>query len=287
MLNQPQVFVRIASSPYLPKFPPHISRFLALLEEPEADLSAIAAEIDANESLRELILKNLNSNGFATHKKVETIQDALLYLGLVSARNIILFFIIHAFYPAERAKDTQLFTLYRYWTHVLATAVAGETLAQLVGYEEPFRIFTYGLLHDIGILALDACLPEEEAQIIARMRSGESQLAAERAVLGGLTHEDIGAWVCKREGFPADIACAVQHHHTPADAGDCREVAELLAVANILGTEYIADSMPVDVYTRMDERLVIALGLTLQDIAQVRAEMPARIRRFTAKPIGL
>lgn len=287
MLNQPQVFVRIATSPYLPKFPPHIPRLLTLLEDPAAELPAIAAEIDADVNLRELILQNLNSNGFATHKKIETVEDALLYWGLVSARNMIVFFIIHSFYPAARAKQTKLFTLYRYWTHVLATAVAGEALAQLTGYTEPFRIFTYGLLHDIGILAIDACLPEEEAQILLKMHNGKRHLAAEREVLGGMTHEDVGAWVCKREGFPADIACAVQHHHTPAQAEGCHEIAALLAVANILGTEYIAPSMPVNIDTPMDMDLVRALGLAPADLEQVRVGMPAQIRRFTAKPIGL
>ena len=56
------------------------------------------------------------------------------------------------------------------------------------------KIFTYGLIHDIGITVLDICLPEHLDKIHTMQLNGIHQLVAEKIVLGGLTHENIGMW---------------------------------------------------------------------------------------------
>lgn len=281
------VYTRIITSKYLPKFPENIVHIFTLLEQPSTDIDELVAAIEQEEELTNLILNNLNNNGNPPEKRITNVKDAILYWGRVSARNMIIFFITHAFYPKERAKETHLFTLFQYWTHVLATGVAAEEIAKIVDYEEPYQLFSYGLLHDIGILAIDACLADDEAKIIEQMKKGVPHLEAERLILDGLTHCDIGSWLCKREGFPEDISYTVQYHHTPKDATEYKYILKILFIANILGTNYIAGKMPVDVSVPMDYEILEELGLTENDLAIVVDKMPEIVSKYTPAPIGL
>jgi len=40
------------------------------------------------------------------------------------------------------------------------------------------------------------------------------QIAAEKVVLGGLTHAEIGMWLCEKWGLPREIVEIVGYHHT-------------------------------------------------------------------------
>ena len=290
MLNEAQVYARISTSPYFPTLPDNISHILELLsqEEQNIDTAELSAAIEQDGELAGIIIKNLNARGFALRGRVNTIQDAIVYLGINSARNLIVFFITHKFYPPARKPYTQLFTIYRYWAHVLSTAIAAEDIATRLGQEDPFSLFTYGLLHDVGILAIDACLPREEEQILAKMRTGTHQLQAEREVLDGLTHADVGAWLFKREKFPPEMACAAKyHHHDGALDSPCLQISRTLYVANVLGTEFIAGALPFDIHEELDMGVVEELGLTAEDIEQVRGALPGRVAKFEAQPIGI
>lgn len=289
MTEQEKIFRRIAESPRLPRLPEGISHIFALLSRENTGIDELAAAIEADEALRAILLNNLkNFNNIkpVRRRRVETVREAIIFWGTISARNIVTFFIIHAFYLKERARQTKLFTLYHYWTYVLATAVAAEEIARKTGYHDPFQMFTYGLLHDIGILAIEACLPEEGERIVEKMRRGASHRDAERSVLGGLTHGDIGAWLCRRAGFSEDIIHAVQNHHEPEKAGAYTELARILNLANTLGTQYVADELPVEIHVSVDPAVLDATGLTHRDMELVAAIMPERIRRFPARPTG-
>lgn len=280
------VYTRIITSKYLPKFPENIIHILNLLQEPETDIDELAAAIEKDETLSSMILKNLNNNGFSIKKKIETVKDALLFWGLVSARNMIIFFITHSFYPKERLKKTNLFTEFKYWTHVLATGIAAEEIGKKVGYSDPFQLFTYGLIHDIGILAIDACLEEDEVKILNYIEEDVPQLEAESMVLDGLNHCDIGAWLCRREGFSKDIVSVVQYHHNPEEAPEYKDIARIIYLANIMGTKYVADSIPFEVDTTIDENIVKKLGLSDDDLAKIAKIIPETVSKFTQKPIG-
>lgn len=141
-------------------------------------------------------------------------------------------------------------------------------------------------MHDIGILAIDACLSNEEAQIIEKMQRGMSQLEAERVILDGLTHCDIGAWLCKRSGFPEDIVRTVQYHHAPHKTRKYKDIIKILAIANILGTDYIKENIPVNIDVLMDENLREELGLTNNDLNKIVQKLPALISKYTPRPIG-
>ena len=102
-------------------------------------------------------------------------------------------------------KSNRKIKMMSYWKHVMGTSVASCVLAEKLKKGDKFKLFSYGLVHDIGIIVLDTCFPELVEKIIEKMYTGMGHTSSERIYLDNLTHGDIGAWLCRRWNIREDI----------------------------------------------------------------------------------
>lgn len=58
-------------------------------------------------------------------------------------------------------------------------------------------------------------IPELLDEITQKLEKGMHQVVAERSILGGITHSEVGVWLCERWNIPKDITDIVGFHHTP------------------------------------------------------------------------
>jgi putative nucleotidyltransferase with HDIG domain len=137
------------------------------------------------------------------------------------------------------------------WTHSLAVANVGETLAKRLGGSLALTN-TLGLLHDIGKLVILRNPPKSKEGAATPAASDESTLGRERRIYGA-DHADIGAHLAERWGLPAELVAGIRYHHAPqllpADTNpDLRRTLYIMHVANQL-TKYLhvyADDVEID-----------------------------------------
>jgi putative nucleotidyltransferase with HDIG domain len=120
------------------------------------------------------------------------------------------------------------------WRHALACGLLAARLAPggAAGGDRN-RLFTAGILHDIGKLLLDRPLRQHLEQLPPDLDDGQLVLA-ERDLLG-FDHAEAGAAVAEAWNFPADLVAAIAGHHRPAPTGSLTAVvraANLLAAAH-------------------------------------------------------
>jgi len=115
----------------------------------------------------------------------------------------------------EKSGRSKLFSRISYWKHCMGTSIASCKHAAKVGICDKYELFAYGLVHDIGIAVLDTCLPEVLDEVFTKVEEGTPQIIAEKGVMGGLTHLDIGAWICEKWGLPENIRSVVEYYHKP------------------------------------------------------------------------
>ena len=130
-----------------------------------------------------------------------------MLVGLEATRHIILGIVIHALFPKSQVVES--FDRGSFLRHCLGTGIAARQLcleSWLDATYDSYKLTTYGLVHDIGGLALERCLPVTLSRIF-RMVAEERVpvLEAEVKVLGQFTHSAIGEWVCRHWNLPADI----------------------------------------------------------------------------------
>lgn len=279
-MKEHKIYGLIENSPLLPKLPDNISQILILLKNPmETDIDLLIEKVSQLNDLNNLMLKNINSGYFRLSKEIKSIKEAVVYLGMKTVQNLLIIHIIQQLFSGGEEKRNRMFDMKMYWKHVLGTAVASCLVSEKLKKGDKYKLFSYGLLHDIGITILDICLPDYMDKVIEKIFKGLHQVAAERIVLGGITHADVGAWICRKWNIREDIINIIEFHHTPLYAQSDNEYIKMLYVGDVISNNYYQRLLGLNPNYEMDKQIAISLGLTDEDIREMVEEFPAALEQ--------
>jgi HD-like signal output (HDOD) protein len=221
--------------PPLPSFPPIIARLMKLVNDYESSVLDVALVLREDPGLTVRVLRMANSPIYGARMPVTSVPQAVLRLGMVQIRNIILTLgIIRSLGSWGGGTDRRAF-----WLHSVTAAFATEVILQLaIPSDEENRddgAFAAGLLHDIGLLVLREYYPTVFADV-SRV-AAEQSLPVYEAEMAALEtdHGRIGAIIAARWGLPPAIGSGIDFHHQPwlAPAED-RRVADVVHLAECL-----------------------------------------------------
>jgi HD-like signal output (HDOD) protein len=176
-----QVMRQLRSMPPLPDV---ASRVLAIVREPDYSLDELVAVVRTDPALTGRILKLCNSSLFGLQKEIQSVSDAVAYIG---ARNLVKLVLVTCTGSYFRGlPDNGYADPGQLWTHTLACATACQSLAERCGYGQPAAAFTAGILHDIGRIALVQALEPHVLQQAATelMDPSADLLDVERRLFG-------------------------------------------------------------------------------------------------------
>lgn len=266
----------------LPELPPRAVDIIEELRDPNhIDRDVLVKLINECGSLGDVVLRVMNSGYLSQVRRARSIEDAILLVGLESTRNIILGVLLKSLFPKRHILEN--FNRNDFLRHCLGTAVAAQMLYAASGLNaehDPYKLVTYGFIHDIGVLALDYCMPVTLNRIF-KIATEENMpiLEAEVKVLGRYTHSVIGEWVCNKWQLPEDICNVVKHHHAPRRAVVNKQKLVLIHIADTISFNYYETLMESTHIYGMDPSLVRSLGLSMKEIREVEAALPARVER--------
>jgi putative nucleotidyltransferase with HDIG domain len=247
----------------LPTFPGTTLELIHMSEDPSANMNDIAQKINTDPSLAADILKLANSAGFISARKIETIADALIRIGLKNLK----FMLIAASSRAILEKRFQKFE--SIWAHCIKTAYYARLLAIELGFKQNAeQAFIGGLLHDMGkivLLSVDLDMTNRIAEIIAQHRIRTTTVIEEISI--GISHSSIGKLIAEKWNFAGFIVQSIEYHHSPLRAtGEYKNIVWTVYLANLLcgietkKYEYsYADMMIINLLGIKDEASLIAL----------------------------
>jgi putative nucleotidyltransferase with HDIG domain len=214
--------VRLRTLPTLPRV---LEKIVTALENQDVDFEHVAALIETDQALTAQILRLANSAFYSTAGAVGRVPQALLVLGAVVSRSVLL---------SSGVLDMRGVSLIGFWEHSLGCAVAAGALAKVTGLAQPEEAAAAGLLHDLGKVVLCKELPDVFEQVVARAAAeGRSFREVEQEVLG-VDHGDIGAWLVDKWHFPACLAEPIAFHHVPERARVAKNETAIVHVANVV-----------------------------------------------------
>jgi HD-like signal output (HDOD) protein len=178
-----------------------------LKEEP--DFMHLARLINADVALSAALLKTANSPFFGFDKKVRSVQEALLVLGLKVVTQTI------AGIALQRCFE-HVPNMERFWCASAATARVSGWLARRLSHRCCVRgedAYTFGLFRDCGIPVLMAPFPEYRT--VLGKANTEKLLRFTDVEDGELStnHADIGTSLAQSWRLPEEIVEAISHHH--------------------------------------------------------------------------
>lgn len=213
-------------------------RVLELSTREDAQADAVARALQADPVLAGRVIKAANSASQARRATL-AVSDAVVRLGLRPLRQLVLGV---SLIEQSRAGACATFDYPKYWARCLATAVAAEQLSRHGRVGPAEDLFTLGLLHDIGALALASAFPHDYAVMLDpdRALSSAALTAAERAKFG-VTRRDATRALLRDWRIPAPLANAVVDPEALRESGDPRgrRLVDLMALATDIGLSFV------------------------------------------------
>ena len=225
----------------IPPFPPIAIRLLRLASDEDVHLHRIVELIRADPGFSSEVLQLANSPLHALIRQVDSLQQALVVIGLDGLKRLVVTVASRAYAKNFLRKPE----LHRCWRHMLACGLLSEEIARACAID-PDQAYTAGLMHDAGRLGLLAAFPDEYAGLLRDAdREGAVEdtaflLDRERETFG-LDHCDAGQELAEKWGLPETFALIAGRHH---DRHYGAEFALLDVVA--MGCR-LADSLGFDV----------------------------------------
>ena len=212
--------------------PQVIHQLMDLVDDPDVPVSEISQLILYEPVVTANLLKLANSAAFGFKKKVDSVHDAVVLLGLKRVVEIVLLNSVTK--PLKSAHRGYGLEEGQLWKQSVSCALMASAIAEIVEAPVKHIVFTAALLKDIGVIVLDRHMGDAKATIRKAMETDNLNLvAAERQVLG-IDHAHLGGKIAGKWNFSEVLAGTIQNHHL-ADA-----VTDIVQVTAMV---YLADSM--------------------------------------------
>jgi HD-like signal output (HDOD) protein len=157
--------------------------------------------------------------------------------------------------------------------HSFGSGVAARILAILTKKSDPNEAFVAGLLHDLGLLVLEAADPDAVGRIIEHARRHACPLIeSEQALANKYTHEDWGMAAARYWNMPDIIANAAGHHHHPWRDKETGEITAMVHMGSHIASTHGLPVAPGVVASELAWEVRESIGLadsSIDEIAKV------------------
>jgi putative nucleotidyltransferase with HDIG domain len=217
----------------LPSLPQTLVELIEACNDHEVNLPTVADIVARDPVISARILQLANSAFLGSRSSFADIEQAVIYLGIDTVRNLAISVSVHEAFQSFRNQAG--LSLARFWHHSLLTAVLAKTLAQLSGYPHPAEAYLAGLLHDLGKLLLSRAFPDAYGHLLNQGPLQPAEFASLEKKRLGLSHAEAGSLLVSRWNLKTPIAEAIELHHQDEKlTARMSSLATLLFLANSL-----------------------------------------------------
>ena len=216
---------RIASGAVeLPMLPQVASEVLAQGGSESTDVRRLADLLHRDQALAGHVLRVANSAAFVGDVRIQSIQQALIRIGLVQMREIVVGVALHGKIFRGDSHKQLLASL---WAHSTVAGLYAKEIARHLRTNVEVA-FVCGLLHDVGKpvvlgLLLDVC--KETGETVAP----DACIATLDAF-----HTQVGRLLAERWELPDTVLEAIARHHEIETAADLGKATQVTALADLM-----------------------------------------------------
>ncbi len=229
------------------------SRLSSFLVGPVEDTRSFAELIMLDPGLSAFVIQMANSSFYRRATPVASVPHAMITIGIKQIQQLIQ-------ETLDKSQEIKLFngitTLSQsFFQHSVFVGKVAEMLRDAIQINISADIYLAGLLHDLGIMALDKVEPRFYPQLSRPEPVYDNLVEAEKEYIG-IDHGQAGLWVGEIMGLPKPFLDAMRFHHHPENA---RENALLVALVHLADTFATSREMSMEGGRA---------GLTIEEIMQ-------------------
>jgi HD-like signal output (HDOD) protein len=187
----------------IPAQPESLVKLSLLLAEDEVNLTAISELIESDMALAAAVLKAVNSSLYGLKGRVQSVQQAITYLGMREVSGI-------TFEMGLRAAFAQAAELEPLWQRAGVRGFLMGRLAQRMSLDA-WAAHSAGLFEECGKAVLFRHAPDHYRAML-RAASSDTELLTLECAGFGVSHDALGAALCESWGLAAPAVASVRHH---------------------------------------------------------------------------
>lgn len=256
----------------LPTMPAIAQKLLSVTGSADCSLDDVEELIAADQALVVRVMR-LASSAALSRRPVSTLRAALARIGLRDLRKLIVAaLMIQTDAPGRLHLDV--------WRNSLVVGSFCEAIAACLkqgAIEDPFLC---GLLHDVGLVALERVLGDDYTDLHEQPGHGDVR-AIEREKFG-FDHCDMGTILAREWSLFPTLVSVMQLHHCPLEAREVTDDVSFHSVCAVALARDLADEVETDQTLAVCE----ALGLTILDAREAAAKGRATYERLYANLVG-
>lgn len=275
-MNFEALFQQQAALPSIPKV---VQEVIESFNNDDVSIEEISKKLSADQVLSAKILRLANSSYYHVSRSVGTVDDAVLMLGFMTVRTLVVSTGLTGSFKSMGGIDLKLF-----WRYSLHTAIVAKWLAKKQALNSDMA-FTVGLMHAIGQLVMHAVMPEKILQIDKIASPIDARrLDVERNTFG-YDFADVGAELAKRWRFPDEFSEVIKGFAAPLETEPLNKIAAIVHIAawraRAEENNYSRDEMESTFPEKVAERLHVRPGLLLDELPPL-AELGAGMEELIA-----
>ncbi|MGI9657396.1 MAG: HDOD domain-containing protein [Gaiellaceae bacterium] len=251
--------------------PASVPRLGAVIGSEQAEVDTVCAVLRDDPGLVAAVLREANSATSAARDPIETIDTAVIRLGLARVLAI----------AVNQSAQSELSTaalayglgegiLYR---HSIAVSHVAEVLRPLSPVSLGPEVVTCALLHDIGMIVLAQVLDRQGLDVA--LAEHARLVHAERSLVD-IDHAELGSDLAALWKLPDSVAAGIRHHHEPNESSS--DIAAAVALADAVTHELMAEQLGW--FEQLDDQVAADAGERLGlDREELRVLAEARLHR--------
>ncbi len=264
----------------LPTLPVVVTRLAALINDDSKGASHFEKVVKPDPALTANLLRLANSAFFGLRREVTSVRQAIALMGVKRVFELSATASFNKVLPKTIPGyeiESKMF-----WMHCIAVALMAEKLGTIATKKPPDMIFTAGLLHDIGKLAIGSLLVSDKKEILGRVWSEDTSFFDSERETIGTDHAEVGQLMAEEWSLPEEVEWTSRWHHNPDGAP--KEVNQVLVdlvhladcLAHLVG--FGADVG--ELARKMEEGPMKRLGLKVRDMELTAGEVAGHVHEM-------
>lgn len=217
----------------IPSQPQALVKLSLLLAEAEINLPAVASLIESDMALAAAVMKAVNSSLYGLKGRVQSVHQAITYLGMREVAAITFEMGLRAAFPPAPELDPL-------WQRAAQRGLLMGRLGQRLSLDA-WAAHSAGLFEECGKAVLFRHAPDHYRAML-RAAPGDSELLTLEHAGFGVSHDALGAALCESWGLGPAAVASVRHHvvvqqtRVLPEAHSKRPICALSALAHTLMT---------------------------------------------------
>lgn len=216
LMSRSEVLRSVEACGELRALSPAAAKVLELTQRPGCSMESLARVVAQDHAMALKLLKLANSAAFPNGDPVDSVQKAVVRIGVEGIRQCVLSLAVVDRFSAPIPGGEH--SMLDFWEHAIAVATIAAELARAAGPRQAEAAFTTGLLHDVGRLIYAEQLGDRYAEVVDAAMRMEVPLERAESRLLLLSHAEVMDRVLQGWNFAKElINPIVLHHHSPAE----------------------------------------------------------------------